>query len=119
MGEARKRLGDAREFLDAAELYEDGPAQVAVSNAVLAGIAASDAACCAILKRRSRSSDHRDASLLLEKITGGREIAKEFTRLISLKDKGQYGMADVPASDARAAVRQARRLVEFAEGLVS
>jgi hypothetical protein len=40
-------------------------AAVAASVAILAGIAAADAACCQALGRRSRSDNHHDAEILL------------------------------------------------------
>ena len=66
LAHARKRLADARKFLELAETVADAnePTSLGVSsaNAVLAGIAAADAACCAALGERSRSEDHRDAT---------------------------------------------------------
>ena len=51
--QARKRLADARKFLELAELVDDGSESaslgVSAANAVLAGIAAADAACCRAL----------------------------------------------------------------------
>ena len=62
--QATTRLDHARAFLDVAELVgeqddELATPNVAASLAVLAGIAASDAVCCAVLGRRSRGQDHR------------------------------------------------------------
>jgi hypothetical protein len=72
--QARQRLGQARSFLEVAELTADETdpsleyGSVAASVAILAGIAAADAACCKELGKRSRSDDHHDAELLLEQI---------------------------------------------------
>lgn len=63
-------MARAREFLEVAELVVDEKdedasflyASSAASLAVLAGIAASDAACCKALQERSRSENHRDAA---------------------------------------------------------
>lgn len=61
--EARRRLDQARSFLEVAELTADVNdltleyASVAASLAILAGIAAADAACCQELGRRSRSEN--------------------------------------------------------------
>ena len=71
--QAKQRMERAREFLDVAELVVDEKdkdasfvyASSAAALAVLGGIAASDAACCAALGKRSRSEDHRDAEQLL------------------------------------------------------
>jgi hypothetical protein len=64
--QGRTRLEHARKFLDVAELVagESGEEDLEYSSAaaalaVLAGIAASDAACCAALGRRARGQDHR------------------------------------------------------------
>ena len=97
----------------------DSPAaerKAAVACAVLAGIAASDAACCAALGRRSRSQDHRDAALLLRQVSpGGPQAATQLERLLSMKDQAHYGMGDVSGQALVAALRQARALVTFAE----
>lgn len=72
--EATVRLAQARKFLEGASLVEEAEgevpssASVSASLAVLAGIAASDAACFAVLRRRSRGQDHHAAEALLEKI---------------------------------------------------
>ncbi|MBB4662070.1 hypothetical protein [Conexibacter arvalis] len=90
-------------------------ANVAASLAVLAGIAASDAACCAALGRRSRGQDHRDAEALLgEVVPGGDVAAKRLRRLLNLKDAAQYGFIHVSGAELRAVLRQAEALVDFA-----
>jgi hypothetical protein len=70
--EARTRLAHARKFLEVAQLVagEDvvESRSVSAALAVLAGIAAADAACCAALGRRSRSQNHHDAEDLLAQI---------------------------------------------------
>ncbi len=117
--EARTRLAHARKFLEAAQLAadEDAPesSSVAASLAVLCGIAAADAACCAALGRRSRSQDHRDAELLVATVEpGGKEAANALRRLIDLKDTAHYGLINVSGQKLTAALRQAGTLVEFA-----
>jgi hypothetical protein len=61
--QARKRLADARLFLELAETVDEagGPEWLSVSaaNAVHAGIAAADAACCRALGERSRRPSRR------------------------------------------------------------
>jgi hypothetical protein len=110
----------AEKFLEVARLVEgeEGEAfrSVAASLAVLAGIAASDAACCSSLGRRSRGDDHHDAEALLETIVpGGREAAASLRRLISLKDKAQYGFIYASRDDLKVAMKQAENLLEFAK----
>ena len=121
--DARTRLVSAEKFLEVARLVEDeaDPAlgSVTASLAVLAGIAASDAACCSALGRRSRGDDHHDAeTLLAEIVPGGRQAATSLRRLIERKDKAQYGMVYPSQDDVKVTVRQAERLVEFAREVV-
>ena len=72
--DARARLRQARLYLEVATLVaSDEPgehATVATANAVLAGIAAADAMCCAIAGERFRGDDHRRAAEYLGQITG-------------------------------------------------
>lgn len=75
--DASNRLAHTRaSSLEVAEITaseQDIPesASVAAAMAVLAGIAASDAACCAALGRRARGQDHHQADGLLAQVTGG------------------------------------------------
>src|SRR6266576_2860417 len=96
--QAKQRMERAREFLDVAELVIDEKdqdasfvyASSAAALAVLAGIAASDAACCQALAKRSRSESHRDAEQLLALITpGGKKAAGDLRELLNLKDKAR------------------------------
>jgi hypothetical protein len=92
---------------------------VAASLAVLAGIAAGDAACCAALGKRSRGQDHRQAVELLNEIgPEGKTLARLLDRLLDVKDGAHYGMVFVSGQKAAAAVRQARLLVETAATIV-
>jgi hypothetical protein len=72
--DARARLRQARLYLEVATLVaSDEPgehATVATANAVLAGIAAADAMCCAIAGERFRGDDHRRAAEYLGQVTG-------------------------------------------------
>lgn len=120
--EARQRLRHAKSFLEVAELAADvhDPnleyGSVAVSVAILAGIAAADSACCQELSHRSRSDDHHDAEVLLEQIRpGGKQAASQLRQLISLKDAAHYGFVNVTTPQLKHSLRQAGRLVEFAE----
>lgn len=120
--QARQRLAHAKGFLEVAELTADvsDPSLeyggVAASVAILAGIAAADAACCKELGKRSRSDNHHDAEMPLEQITpGGRRAAGQLRRLIDVKDTAHYGFINVSASQLKRSLRQAGQLVEFAE----
>jgi hypothetical protein len=122
--DALARLRHARKFIDVAELVagegnEVEYASQAAALAVLAGIAASDAACCKSLGRRSRGPDHREASTLVEQVEpGGRQAARSLNRLLALKDEAQYGLFDVSGQDLKTALRQANAMVRFAEGIL-
>lgn len=121
--QARQRMARAREFLEVAELVVDEKdqdasfvyASSAAALAVLAGIAASDAACCKALQERSRSESHRDAERLLALITpGGKKAAGDLRELLNLKDKAQYGFLAMSVPEVRKVMRRASQLVEFA-----
>lgn len=121
--EARTRLASAEKFLDVARLIDGEPEpafwSVAASLAVLAGIAASDAACCSALGRRSRGDDHHDAEgLLATVLPDGREASAALRRLIELKDKAQYGIIHVSKADLKTALKQAERMIAFANDVL-
>ena len=85
---------------------------VAASLAVLAGIAAADAACCATLGRRHRGQDHRDAARLLEGVEpDGPAMAKDLRRLLGRKDDAHYGLGSLAAGEERRMVEWAHRLL--------
>ena len=126
--QAKQRLDRAREFLDVADLVsgekgkDDSPvyASAAASLAILAGIAASDAACCKELRQRSRSENHRDAVELLEQIApNGRRAAKQMRELLDLKDKAQYGFLKLNSTELRKVMRRSKALTSFAEEVLS
>lgn len=121
--EARAKLSRAKKFLETADLIGDDPdpdfMSVGAATAVLAGIAASDAACCRALGRRSRSKNHHDAESLIETITpGGKDAASALRRLLNLRDEAHYGFYTVSGRDLKSAMRQARALIEFAEDVL-
>ncbi len=117
--DARKRLADAEKYLEVAELVASEDSleshNVAAGLAVLAGIAAADAACCKALGESSRGPDHRDAATFLRRITpGGEAAANDFERLVGLKDKAHYSFLNVSGQDRTGAIRRTSQLVEFA-----
>lgn len=124
---ATVRLRHAESFLLVADLIldqadDEGLAltSVAASLAVLAGIAAADAACCTALGRRSRGQDHDEAVALVRTIApGGEAIARDLGRLLALKDDAQYGVLVVSAARARSSASWARRLVSAAREIVT
>jgi hypothetical protein len=115
--EARTRLEQAEAFVLAAELVLDDTTAlanpgVAAALAILAGIAASDAACCARLRRRPRGQAHEEAVALLETVEpGGTEMAKDLKRLLQKKDTASYGVSFFSLREARDLVGWAKRLI--------
>jgi len=117
----RQRAGTAREHLQVALerlAYVDrkpGPsaeAQVAASNAISAGIAATDAICGAVLGERASDQDHRAAVELLATVKpDGTTLAGKLRRLLKDKSLLQYGGYCTPAV-AGTAVRDAQALVD-------
>jgi hypothetical protein len=96
--QAQVRFGHAVKYREVAELVategddDAASASVAAGLAVLAGIAAADAACCAALGRRARGQDHRQAAALLTDVRpGGSEAARHLERLLNFKDAAHYG----------------------------
>lgn len=114
------RLRQAQAFVSVAELTlderddEEFPLRgVAAALAVLAGIAAADAACCARLGIRHRGQAHAGAVELLRTVEpDGAALARDLERLLAIKDNVHYGTLVVSSPDARAAVARARRMVE-------
>lgn len=124
--QARQRLTRARGFLEVAKsvAVEDDPAleyrAAAASIAILAGIAAADAACCHSLGQRSRSDDHHHAERLLQEITpGAKAAAGNLRKLIGLKDAAHYGFITLNAAEMKRTLRQADKLLAFAEQATS
>jgi hypothetical protein len=112
---ASSQVPRGRKLVEDAEGDLPSSASVAASLAVLAGIAASDAACFAALGRRSRGQSHHAAGALLKQIApGGTKAAQAFSRLIDLKDTAHYGIINVTASKLKNALRDASQLVDFA-----
>jgi len=88
---------------------------VAAALAVLAGIAASDAACCATVGCRPRGQDHGQASTLLATVVPhGVRMAKDLGELLAAKDESHYGLHLVTRARAEALLRRAGRMVEAA-----
>lgn len=119
------RLDQARAFLEVAELVgaEDDELandNVAAALAVLAGIAAADAACCSSLGRRSRGQDHRQAiQLVAQAGPDGKALSQALRRLLDLKDGAHYGMIYVGAAKAKAAIRNAKAIIDGAAKLLT
>lgn len=117
------RLRAASKFLESALMYiEETDAaswQVAGSNAVSAGIAASDAICGHILGYCAQGDSHSDAlDVLADATLPEKEARKHLTALLSDKSDYQYGTASVKHRAARALVQHAQRLVDDAQSRI-
>jgi hypothetical protein len=123
--QARSRLQQAEAFVMTADLVLDDDTNtatpgVAAALAVLAGIAASDAACCARLGNRPRGQDHAAAATLLRTVVPhGEAMAKDLARLLAAKDESHYGLTLVDRAKARRLVGYARRLIDLASDVVA
>ena len=115
--DARKRLRTAGAYIDVAELVlsetdRDEYLTVAAGLAVLAGIAASDAICCARLQVRHRGQDHRAAAEILGRaVPDGKKLASQLMRLLDVKDSAHYGIPVIAPRPARECVKSAQRLI--------
>lgn len=122
--EAAARLVQADAYLAAAQLVVDDPTDVAnpgmaATLAVLAGIAAADAACCARLTARARGQDHREAIALVGTVTpNGGAMAKDLERLLKRKDSVHYGATMISAAEGARMVSWAARLINQAHAAV-
>ena len=109
--QARQRLVDARQFLEAAELL-DAP-DVVATCAIHAAIAAADAITCHALGERSSDGNHMSAVDLLRQVDAN--LATALKRALDRKTQAGYESVDVSKVDAAACVRWARQLLKAAE----
>ncbi len=111
LSQARQRLVDARQFLEAAELL-DAP-DVVTTCAIHAAIAASDAITCHALQERSSGGNHGSAVDLLRKVDAS--LATTLRRALDHKTQAAYESTDVSAGVATTCLRWARELLVAAE----
>lgn len=115
--DARQRLRTAEAYAEVAELVLNETERneylnVAAGLAVLAGIAASDAICCARLRVRHRGEDHRSAAdLLARAVPDGNALASQLLRLLDVKDSAHYGVSVLAPRPARASLKAAQSLI--------
>jgi len=109
--QARQRLVDARQFLEAAELLD--AEDVVATNAIHAAIAAADAIACHALGERSSDGNHVAAVDLLRKVDAG--LATTLKRALDRTTQAAYESADISAADAASCVRSAKKLLAAAE----
>lgn len=117
---ARGHLTKAEEFLvEAKSALANGHANVATSNAVIAGINAKDAICLVLVGKTAKADDHRQAVGELRKAGKiGADLALTLDRLLKTKTKSQYQTLSMVMKEAESAVNQAARLVEEASRVV-
>jgi hypothetical protein len=114
---ALPRLAKARQFLRGARTAHDiSDLDAAVSDAILAGIAATDAVLAWRFQVRSASTRHAQAVVLL-RAEGGSSVTRQVAaleRLLRLKSSVQYGDRLCTAREATEALARAERLVAWA-----
>ena len=89
MADARARLIDARQFLDAADLLTGaGNGDVVATNAIHAAIAASDVICCARLGVHAKGDSHDEAKALLGAAMAG--VDKHLATPLAMKTRAGH-----------------------------
>jgi hypothetical protein len=121
--DAARKARLARAYLDLAEQAAAGEGDearnVAVGNAVLAAIAASDALTCLRLGRHSRGQAHTESAALLRTVRpDGARLARDLTTALTVKDAAHYGSVFVSAATLKTTLRAAGRLADAAETAV-
>lgn len=111
IGQARKRLVGARQFLQAAELLEDP--DVVATCAIHAAIAAADAITGQALGERSSDGNHLAAVELLRSVDA--KLATTLKRALDRKTQAGYESSDLTQTEAQNCVRWARQLLAAAE----
>jgi hypothetical protein len=119
------RLRQAESFVEVADMVITGTDDdvatpgVAAALAVLAGIAASDAACCGQLRVRPRGQDHKQAvPLLATVLPHGPQMSRDLERLLRRKDDAHYGLLFIGKGDAEKMVAWAKRIADTARRVV-
>ena len=109
--QARQRLVDARQFLEAAKLLV--APDVVATCAIHAAIAASDAITCHALGERSNDRNHVSAVDLLRQVDA--KLATALNRALDRKTQAGYESVDISAADSVSCVRWAEQLLAAAE----
>lgn len=112
-GRERRRI--AQKYLEVAAIAATEPGiavNVAIGNAVLAGIAAGDAICIAATGERYAGADHAAAAELLRRVS--KSLGDKLGVLVSMKTESHYGPAMLSTNELDRALRAARALVNEA-----
>lgn len=112
--QARQRLVDARQFLEAAKLLDapDAP-DVVATCAIHAATVASDAITCHALGERSNDGNHVAAVDLLRQVDA--KLATALKRALDRKTQAGYESVDIGSGDAASCVKWADQLLVAAE----
>jgi hypothetical protein len=127
MASWQDRLRDARGFWDVAEAAHDpGHRNQAVSNAVLAMIAANDAVCLYVGAVQPAGASHAEAARALRSACRGtpweREAARQSRQLLGVLEKksaAQYMGRPFGAAETKRTLQQVRRFLDWAEAIVA
>lgn len=98
--QARQRLVDARQFLEAAELLD--ASDVVATCAIHAAIAAADAITCHAFGERSSDGNHVSAVDLLRQVDV--KLSTTLSRALDRKTQAGYESVDISAADAASCV---------------
>lgn len=124
--EVRTRAQHAHAFVAAADLVGDLGQDAGIDDvgniigslAVLAGIAASDAICGAVLGERPAGGDHGEAVAMLRRTQVGKSLAQHLARLINAKTETQYSPLLLTEARATDLLKASRRLVDGMDDLL-
>ncbi len=112
--QARQRLIDARQFMEAAELL-DAP-DVVATNAIHSAIASSDAITCHTLTERSNDGNHNAAVDLLRQVDPN--LATILKRALDRKTQAAYESNDISRTDVANCVKWAKLILAGAEARI-
>jgi hypothetical protein len=114
IADARARLRDAEQHLDAAQPVNE-PAVIA-AHAIEAAIAAADSVCCIALRERPADGDPLAAVELLSRVD--RKLSAALKRALDRKVQAAYESRGISVSDAKMCLRQAALLLDAARDRV-
>lgn len=120
-------LREARKFREVAREFDrPGYTNQAVSNAVLAVIAANDAVCLRLISERPGGENHSEAVRVLARACRGTPWAGEasqrslqLAQVLQQKNAAQYHGGQLSAETAARVMKQAERFIEWAERVLA
>ncbi len=118
VGTAERHLAKARGFLQDAQTAAADDSKAVLF--VMAGIHASDAICCAALRKHATGSNHHAATELLMEIgPNGREHADDLATLIRDKNRVSYTIEPLRLSELKKCQRAAEALIDAADNAIA